>query len=238
MSTPLELRVDNVPIRLYAQEPPPESGKGHAAIILLHGAGGNLDFWTSRFGPYLQEAGIALYAPHYFDRTGTTRADPALLRDGPHVPQWLDVIDATVRLAASRPGIHPERIVLAGISLGAFLSLAFAATLSAADDPAQHQRLRAVVAISGGLVNPFAAQANSAFPATLILHGEQDNVVPVSYAESLDRKLTELNVAHRTEILPGEGHWFTAAALPRMLHAVSGFLQAHLDIDAVAERAM
>ncbi len=205
--------------------------------MLLHGAGGHLDFWTSRFGPFLHEAGIALYAPHYFDRTGTGRADLATIADGVHVPQWLATVEQAVVVAAARPGVDPARIVLAGISLGGYLALAFAAQLSASADPRRHHALCAVVEISGGLVEPYASQATKNFPPTLILHGAQDTIVPASQAHALDAKLTALDVAHRTEILPGEGHWFTPAALPRLLLAVSGFLETHLQAHAT-ERAM
>lgn len=237
MPNHLQFTVDQIPIRMYAQEPSAAAGNKHAAIVLLHGSGGNLDFWTSRFAPFLQEAGVALYAPHYFDRTGTGRADFATITDGVHAPQWLQTVDEAVRFAASRPGVDPDRVVLTGISLGAFLALGFAARLSAARDQNERQRLRAVVEISGGLVPPYTAQATASFAPTLILHGAQDTVVPVSHAHALDQRLTELNVAHRTEILPTEGHWFTQAALPRMLMAVSGFLQEHL-APASAVRAM
>lgn len=213
---------------MYAQEIDARASQGAAAIVLLHGSGGNLDFWTSRLAPLVQGAGIALYAPHYFDRTSTHRADLATISDGLHVPQWLGVVDEAVRFVANRPGVDRQRIVLAGISLGGFLSLAFAAKLSASLDPREHGRLRAVVEISGGLVAPYNAQATERFPPTLILHGAEDTVVPSSFATALDEKLTKLNVAHRTEIFPGEGHWFSTAALPRLLLAVSGFLEERL----------
>ena len=234
----LQFAVDQQLIRLYAQEIPPDLAKSHAALVLLHGAGGNLDFWTSRFGPFLQQAGVALYAPHYFDRTGTVRADFATIRDGVHTPQWLATIDESLRFVAARPGVDPQRIVLAGISLGAFLGLGFAAQLSASSATDDRRRLRGLMEISGGLVEPYASQATAHFPPTLILHGADDTVVPVAHAEALNKRLTSLDVAHRTEILPGEGHWFTQAALPRMLMAVSSFLEDHLRPENTATRPM
>ena len=223
---------------MYAQEVASTTPGSVPAIILLHGAGGNLDFWTSRFAPYLHQTGIALFAPHYFDRTGTARADLATISDGVHVPMWLETIRAAVRFAASRPQVDPERIVLGGISLGAFLSLAFAAQLSATPGTQDTPLLRAIIEISGGLVEPYRSLANKHFAPTLILHGAQDEVVPLTYATDLAQKLTELNIAHRTEILDGEGHWFSSAALPRMLLAVSSFLEEHLRPKGQRQRAM
>ncbi len=200
----------------------------HPAILLLHGSGGHIDFWTARLAPLLNEAGIGLYAPHYFERTNTSRADLAMLTDGVHVPRWIETVDAALSFVASRPAVDPQRIVLAGISLGAFLALALSAQLSAERKLSASRRVHALLDISGGLVPPYEALATSAMPPTLILHGAEDNVVPVSFAYSLDRRLTELKVLHRTEILANEGHWFSPAAQPRLLLAISAFLQEHL----------
>lgn len=225
-------------IRLSVQEPESTGQAPFAAVILLHGSGGNLDFWATKFGPLLLQAGIALYAPHYFDKTGTTRADLATIQDGIHVPQWLATIDEAVRFVAARPGVDPQRIVLAGISLGAFLALGFGAQLSSSADLETQRRVRAIIELSGGLVSPYAEQATAAFPPTLLLHGADDAIVPVSFATALEARLTDLDVAHRTEILPGETHWFSAAALPRLLHAASGFLAEHLQVGAQKTPAM
>ena len=229
MSEALSFRSGGRPIRAFAEELPSiASAQKRPAILLLHGSGGHADFWTSRLAPFLAEGGIHLYAPHYFDRTGTSRADRSMFTDDVHVPQWLETVDDALEFVASRPGVDAERIVLAGISLGAFLSLALAARLSSAGSAFQRRRISAVLDISGGLVEPFAALATREMPPTLILHGAADNIVPVTFAHDLQHKLTTLGVHHRTEILPGEGHWFSPAAQPRILFAVSSFLGEHL----------
>ncbi len=224
----LHFTSENRPIRITAQELAPLA-PGQAigrkpAIVLLHGSGGSVDLWGTQLSSVLETAGVHLYAPHYFDRTGTKRADLAMLSDGVHVPQWLTTIDDALRFVAARPAVDPGRIVLAGISLGAFLSMAHAARLSSASDDAS-TRIRAIVEVSGGLVPPFEGLATHHLPPTLLLHGDADTIVPVSFAHALDRKLTELGVLHRTEILLGEGHWFSPSAWPRLLMAVSAFLQ-------------
>ena len=225
MSATLQLQSGGVPIRIYAQEPTPADTTLKPALILLHGAGGHVDWWADRLAPILLEAGVAFYAPHYFDRTRTSRADLTMLTDGLHVPQWIATIDDVLQLVAERPSIDPAHIVLAGISLGGFLALALAAQLSASTQAGVSSRIRALLDVSGGLVPPYDALATSKFPPTLIVHGAADSIVPVHFAHELDRKLTELQVPHRTEILQGEGHWFNAPVLPRLLLAVSQFLE-------------
>ena len=216
-------------IRIDVHEPTTTTAAApRPAILLLHGAGGNVGFWLDRLAPQLTALGISLYAPHYFDRTGTVRADFATITDGVHVPQWLSTLDAALAFVAARPAVDPTRIAVIGISLGAFLSLAFAAQLSAAPDAAAHRRIRALVDVSGGLIPPHAGLATARFPPTLILHGADDTVVTVSHATQLDALLSQLNVPHQLRILPAEGHWFSSAAQMQLLLAVAGFLSQHL----------
>jgi len=213
-------------IRIDMHEP--KTSSPHPAIILMHGSGGNIGFWLDRLAPALSAMGVALYAPHYFERTDTVRADFATITDGVHVPQWLSTLDAALTFASTRPGVDASRIALIGISLGAFLSLGFAAELSASADPATRRRVRALVDLSGGLVEPYATHATGAFPPTLIVHGEADDVVPVSHARGLDKLLTSLKVKHETHLIPGEGHWFSGAAQMQLLLAVAGFFGKNL----------
>lgn len=198
------------------------------AIILLHGSGGNVDWWFSRIGPLVTGAGIALFAPHYFDRTGTLRADYATITDGHHVPLWIDTLSSTLAHVAAHPAIDPTRIAVVGVSLGAYLALGHAAQLSASTNPADHSRIRCLVDLSGGLVEPYYSAATSHFPPTLIVHGEADTVVPATQARTLAARLTELHVPHETLILPSEDHWFSNAAQPTLLLHLANFLSSHL----------
>ena len=200
------------------------------ALILLHGAGGNVGFWLSRLEPALMENGILLFAPHYFDRTATVRADLATITDGVHVPLWLDTLEATLRHVAAHPRVDPSRIALVGISLGAFLSMSWAALQSGLPPERVSPGVRCIVELSGGLPESYAAKATHRLPPTLILHGEQDTVVPVQQAHDLAAVLQRLRVPHETLILQGEGHWFSPEAQMRLLVAVSSFLSRHLGL--------
>ena len=202
------------PIRLHVTRP--ATPGPHPAIVLLHGSGGGVSFWLDRIAPMLSRLGVLVYAVHYFDRTGTDRATPAMLSDGVHVPLWLGTVRDAVTHIAKQPGVDPRRIALVGVSLGAFLSLALGSEA--------HAGVHAIVDISGGLVAPYDSQATSSFPPTLILHGDADTVVPLALAHALKSRLTASRVPHEQLILPGEGHWFSAAAQLRILGAVASFL--------------
>lgn len=198
----------------------PSTPGAHPAIVLLHGSGGNVAFWTDRIAPQLASLKIGLYSVHYFDRTGTTRATTSTILDGVHYPQWLDTIADSLAHVRSRPMVDAGRVALLGVSLGAFLALSLGV------DPAN--RVRAIVELSGGMPELYAPQVTAAFPPTLIVHGTQDSVVPVAQAHSLTALLAKAGVRHRAEILLGQGHWFDFGGQARILMAAAEFLGQHL----------
>ena len=198
----------------------PETPGRHPAILLLHGSGGNVDYWLTQVAPLATRLHCALFALHYLDSTGSLRAEPAQFTDGIHVPLWLDASQSALTLIANNPAVNPARLAIVGISLGAFMALALATDKT--------RPLKAIVEISGGLVPPWSDRIDRTFPPTLILHGTADTVIPVSFAQTLAAELTRLNVPHQSHILPGEGHWFTPAASLSLLRSIDQFLSAFL----------
>ena len=215
------------PIRLDALLPEVASStKPAPAVLLLHGSGGNTRFWVDRVAPIVNHAGVAVFALHYFDATGTVRAGAPEFTDGVHIPAWFTTIRDGLAHIRSLPEVDPACIALLGISLGAFLALG----LGTEAPPAGAPRLRAIVDISGGLLPPWDGAATPAFPPTLILHGDADTTVPVDQAKALDALLTRLRVEHTTVLLPGEGHWFSLGAQSRMGAEIASFLGRHLPL--------
>ncbi len=194
-------------------------GQRRPALLLLHGSGGAVSYWLQRFAPTIRQFGMGLYAPHYFDKTGTQRATAETILDGKHFPAWLAAIDDAVSAIAGRPAVDPDRIGVLGISLGGYLAVALAA---------QNRRIRAAVELSGGLPPGWDHRLSPAMAPVLVLHGDRDTVVPVSEAYRLRDALTEHRVPQQTEIFPGETHWFSSAAQPRLLLACADFLSRHL----------
>ncbi len=189
------------------------------ALLLLHGSGGAVSYWLGRFAPAIRQFGMGVYAPHYFDKTGTERASAATILDGRHFPAWLAAIDDAMSYLAGRPTVDADRIGVLGVSLGGYLAVALAAG---------NRRIRAAVELSGGLPPGSAGQLSPSMAPVLVLHGDRDTVVPVSEAFRLRDALVEHRVPHQIEIFPGETHWFSPAAQPRLLLSCADFLSRHL----------
>ncbi len=203
----------------------PASARPHPAILLLHGSGGAGSYWLQRFAPLLNQAGIAAYAPRFFESTGTERATPELILDGHHFPLWLHTVEDALAWIAGRPGVDPNRLAVLGVSLGGFLAMALAAERSTSTAV---PRLRAAIEISGGIPPGWETKLAPTTAPTLVIHGDRDTVVPVQQARHLQDLLIAHNIPHQIDILPGETHWFSPAAQMRLLLSVGGFLQRHL----------
>jgi dienelactone hydrolase len=210
LSHDVEISIDQV-------EPP---GIGSSpAVLVLHGAGGTVSYWFDKVGAQLGRMGVACYAVHYFNRTGTLRADAEtiLTERNPHL--WLETIRDAVTYVSQRPKVNARRIAVLGISLGGFLATALAV---------EDSRVKTVVEISGGIAPEWAAKAHANMAPMLIVHGEQDFIVPVAEARKLDALLAQLRVMHETEIYANEGHWFSALTQMRILMKTAEFLKKHL----------
>jgi len=167
------------------------------AVIALHGSGGG---HASMAAPasLLAEQGFAVYVLHYFDRTGTTEID-GLQTIFRHFPAWMKTLWDAVSFVARQPQVEAERIGLLGFSLGAYLALSAAAIDS---------RIQAVVEYFGGMPKEMKLFARRLCPV-LILHGEQDQTVPVEEAYQLQQLLEKKHMAYEMQIYPDVGHGFS-----------------------------
>lgn len=190
----------------------------YPAVVALHGSNGMTNgtpIVRSLTMPIVA-MGYAVYLPHYFERTGTDRSDFETSRRN-FLP-WLQVVADTVGWVAHQPTVDPERIGILGISLGAFLGLSVAS---------QDPRVKAVVDFFGGLPEPLLSSFTRMGP-TLILHGEQDEIVPVAEAHKLQRALEVRSVPHEIKIYPNEGHLLSPLASLDAARRTMAFLDRYL----------
>lgn len=197
----------------------PEQVGRHPALLVLHGSGGAASYWMGRFAPALRDAGVAIYGPHYFDKTGIARATTEMILDARNFAAWLQAIQDAVTYVAGRGCVDAARIGVLGISLGGYLAVALAL---------QDRRIRAVVELSGGMPLGWENRMPPDMSPTLVLHGERDDVVPVAEAFKLQAVLEEHRVPHEVAIFPNQTHWFSGTAQAELLMRCAGFLDRYL----------
>jgi carboxymethylenebutenolidase len=177
----------------------PRGAGRYPTILILHGAGG-MDIGGPEFREFARELarrGYVAQIVHYFDQTGTRRADTPTI--GRSFSSWMVTIGDALTSVSKQENVDPKRIGLLGFSLGSYLSLSVAS---------QDRRVSAVVEYFGGLPDLFARNLKR-FPPTLILHGDADKVVPVAEAHKLERVFREKDFAYEIRVYPGQGHRFT-----------------------------
>jgi carboxymethylenebutenolidase len=162
--------------------------------MALHGSGGLWNSGHGNFPQLLADRGFTVFLPHFFEATGTSWARPETIRQ--HFPEWMQTISDAIDFAVTQPAADPSRVGIIGFSLGAYLGLAVGS---------QQPRIKAVVDFFGGLPDELAGEVKHV-PAVLILHGERDNIVPVTEAYKLERLLQKHQAAHEMKIYRNAGH--------------------------------
>jgi dienelactone hydrolase len=178
----------------------PASAKRAPAVIILHGAGPKVQDETpwKHICENLATNGYYAEFIEYYSQTGAV--DPSRLDEiKQHFPVWIGEIQAGVQQLRKNPAVEPNRIGVIGFSLGASLALS-----SAALEP---DELRAVVEYYGWLPSRLYPMATT-LPPVLILHGAQDQIVPVKLAQQLDSILSTAKRPHETKIYDRAEHGF------------------------------
>jgi dienelactone hydrolase len=165
-----------------------------ATVIVLEGAGA-ADVSNGRTeAQFFATHGYRVLVPDYVTAASSTEPTAANFR------RWAEVVDDML----TDPALPRNRkVALAGQNLGASVALVAAAN---------NTRVSAVVEWSGFLPNEFFAQVLN-LPPLLILHGEQDEEVPVVNARQLVRLCKLKDIVCEAPIYAGEGHTFSASAV-------------------------
>jgi len=201
---------------------PASGGPARQLVVLLHGVGADghdlIDLahaWT----PALPDAAfVAPHGPEGYDnqvpgglphgpgRQWFSLADrsPAALHDG--AARAAPLLDTYIAAELDRLGLVPDAVALMGFSQGAMMAL--------------HAGLRrrpppcGILAYAGALLeSPDLAAACTGHPPTLLVHGEEDNVVPFARAGAAEAALHRLGIPLQTLWCPGLGHAIDGAGL-------------------------
>ena len=178
----------------------PDDPGPHAGVVLLHGAIG----WRPELvdlASGLADAGFVTLAIDYYAEAGRT---PSRSIEALEVwPGYQAAVRGAVEYLQSLPSVDGEPIGLVGFSRGAFLAVSVASSMP---------RVRAVVDFYGGGGGGRASLEEDVqgLPPILILHGEADTSVPVSFAYALRDAVVASGGEAELHVYAGAGHSFNA----------------------------
>jgi len=205
---------------------PAAGGAARRLVVLLHGVGadGNdLIALAPALGQVLPDAlFVAPDAPEPCDMAPFGRQwfslrdmSPPALAGG--VRATAPVLDAWLDSLLAETGLPAAALALIGFSQGAMMALHVA--------PRRAEPVGAVLAYSGALVDGGALPADMrARPPVLLVHGEDDPVVPFAAMAAAERTLAEAGVPVQAVARPGLAHGIDEDGL----RAGAGFLAEHL----------
>ncbi|MFN3724255.1 MAG: alpha/beta hydrolase [Paracoccaceae bacterium] len=186
-------------------------GRAKSVVVFVHGYGADgadLLGLADPLAPHLPDT--AFYSPdapepcagNGFGRQwfsipwldGSTEADSraGLLRAA-------DDLNGFLKGILTAEGVGPEALALVGFSQGAMMSLHIA--------PRRDQPMAGVVAISGRLLAPELLAAETvAKPPVLLIHGDQDPVVPFADMSLAGKALSAAGFEVFGHVMQGTGH--------------------------------
>ncbi|HEX5509559.1 MAG TPA: prolyl oligopeptidase family serine peptidase [Pseudolabrys sp.] len=191
----------------------PRSGKARQLVVFLHGYGadGNdlIEIGRAWQGLLPDAAFVSPHAPHPCGQAPMGREwFPLTMRDPGE--RWTGVnmaapgLNAFLDAELARRQLPPAALALVGFSQGTMMALH--AGLRRAVGPA------AIIGYSGMLVTPedidpekFAAEIRSS-PPVLLVHGDQDQLIPVQALLHAAQGLAALEIPAEWHISPGVGH--------------------------------
>jgi phospholipase/carboxylesterase len=194
-------------------------------VVFLHGYGadgGDLLGLADPMGPHLP--GVAYVAPDapercagsgfgyqwfpipWIDGSPQAAADAGLDASAQDLNGFLDA-----RLAEE--GLTPDRLILVGFSQGAMMSLHVA--------PRRKAEVAGIVAISGRLLRPERLVTEAVVkPPVLLIHGDQDPVVPFSDMAKAGDALVAAGVPTFGHVMKGTGHGISPDGLGMSLQFI------------------
>jgi acetyl esterase/lipase len=228
---------------------PKENAKGIGLLFMVSGG------WVSKWAPPEQAA--RMIQP-ILDRGYTVLAVRHGSSPKYVIPEIaVDVRQALehVHAHAAEFGIDPHKLGVFGFSAGGHLSLLLGTQTNDQGSPDSAPRVAAVVAVFpptdlAPYVDP-ASPRRQQFPAlqfepseadkysplkhvtsddapTLLVHGDQDELVPIWHSQKIDAAFAEVEVPHQLITIEGAAHGFDAEGNQRMIAAMLDWFDQHL----------
>lgn len=192
----------------------PKSGKTKNLVVFLHGYGadGNdlIDIGRAWQAVLPDTAFVSPHAPRVCGQSPMGREwFPLTFRDPTErwrgVQEAAPVLNAFLDAELARRQLPPTAYALVGFSQGTMMSLHAGLRRAAAP--------KAIVGYSGMLVTPLEEKDIDAFagsvtakPPVLLIHGDQDQLIPVQAVLQAAQGLAAMDVPAEWHISPGVGH--------------------------------
>jgi phospholipase/carboxylesterase len=216
---------------LTGPERPAASGKADSLVIFLHGYGADgedLIGLAAPLAPHLPNTRfLAPNAPErcpgnpmgwqwfpipWLDGSPEELARSSAARSARLLDEWLDEVEAG--------GMAPGRTVLVGFSQGTMMALQVGLRRA--------EQVAGIVGFSGRLLDPGHLAAEiTARPPVLLVHGDQDPVVPFASMAEAAEALAVAGVETRTHVSRGTPHGIA----PDGLGIALGFIRTCLGLD-------
>ncbi|WP_027794661.1 alpha/beta hydrolase [Paraburkholderia acidipaludis] len=185
----------------------PAGGSARALVVLLHGVGSNArdllplaDTWRDAL-PGVAFASLDGSEPFdggFGGRQWFSLRDIGESNREARVTQAAAVLRGRLDAELAHWGLGYDALALVGFSQGSIMSLHHVAT--------RPEGAAAVVAYAGRLVSPVAAKSRTALT---LVHGEDDEVIPVQELERAAIAFSDAGYAVAAYVLPGVGHTIT-----------------------------
>ncbi len=194
---------------------PATGGKPEQLVILLHGVGADgtdLIALAPHWAEALPHAGfISPHAPYPYDMApfgyqwfSLMERDPEALLAG--VRLAAPMLEAFIGSALDERGLAAHRLALVGFSQGTTMALHVGLRRA--------EPVAAIVGYSGALIGPdVLAREIKSRPPVLLVHGDQDPIVPVQALPAAAAALKAQGVSVETHVRPGLGHGIDADGL-------------------------
>ena len=194
---------------------PQSGGPPKSLVVLLHGYGSNGEdligltpFWRDALPDTLFVAPnapqICPGAPDGYQWWALTSLSPEARAAG--VRQSAPILTAFLDDLLARFGLAEDRLVLIGFSQGTMMALHVG--------PRRAGAIAGIIGFSGMLADPVAlSQEVRSKPPVLLIHGDADDVLPVSSLARAQEALETQGFAVSTHVSPGLGHGIDEAGI-------------------------
>lgn len=231
---------------------PQGAGEQMPAVIFSHGFGGNHQVGT-QYAEALAAKGYVVYCFDFCGGSPGSKSDGSTLEMSIFTEQT--DLEAVLRVIQEQPFVDNDNIFLMGTSMGGAVSAITAADHedeiqgaillypafvladdakeqfeSAEDIPDTYYHMWMTVGriFAEDLLDYDIYEAISTYKKdVLLIHGDADSIVPLSYSE----RALEAYTSAQLEILPGAGHDFSGEDAQQAIGWMLEYLNAHINFD-------